>query len=266
VNVKIPTFQDLNLPAPVLEQIASYNQGLVILAGVTGSGKSTTIAAMIEYINSNQKCHIVTIEDPIEYLYSDKKSFINQREVGVDVDSFKSALKYVVRQDPDVILVGEMRDAETLEAGLQAAETGHLVFGTLHASDVSSTVGRILDLFPADREKQIRQSLSFNLKAVVCQKLLPSCKEGISAVVAQEIMTNNITIQKLILMGEDKKIKDVVRGATQEGMQDFNQALVKLVNENFISKDMALSVSTNPDQLKMNLKGIYLGQDKGIIG
>lgn len=266
VNVKIPNFQELNLSEEVMQKVANFVQGLIILAGVTGSGKSTTIAAMIEYINSTKRTHIVTIEDPIEYLYTDKKSFINQREVGVDVDSFHSALKYVVRQDPDIILIGEMRDPETFEAGLQAAETGHLVFGTLHSSDVSSSIGRILDLFPQEREKQIRQGLSFNLKALICQKLLPSCKEGVGVVVAQEIMIANPTTQKLIFHGDDKKLRDVVRGATQEGMQDFNQSLVKLVNENFITTQVALSVSPNKDQLKMNLKGIYLGEDRGIIG
>ncbi len=266
VNIKIPTFEELHLPAEVMKRIASFKQGLVILAGITGSGKSTTLAAMIEYINSTKRCHIVTIEDPIEYLYSDKKAFINQREVGVDVESFHTALKYVVRQDPDVILIGEMRDPETFEAGLQAAETGHLVFGTLHSSDVSSTIGRILDLFPVDRASQVRQALSFNLKAIICQKLLPSCKEGVGAVVAQEILITNPTVQKLILSGEDKKLRDVARASTQEGMQDFNQSLVKLVKGGFITQQVALAVSPNKDQLKMNLKGIYLGEDRGIIG
>ena len=172
----------------------------------------------------------------------------------------------MVRQDPDVILIGEMRDKETFEAGLQAAETGHLVFGTLHSSDVSSTIGRILDLFPPDRERQVRQSLGFNLRAIICQKLLPSCKEGVRAVVAQEILISNATVQKLILEGEDKKLRDVARGSTQEGMQDFNQSLVKLVKGGLITEAVALKVSPNKEQLRMNLKGIYLGEDKGILG
>lgn len=266
VNIHIPNFQDLHLQAKAMERIANLKQGLVIVAGATGSGKSTTLASIIEYINTHRRCHIVTIEDPIEYLYTDKKSFINQREVGVDVRSFHVALKYVVRQDPDVILVGEMRDEETLEAALQASETGHLVFGTLHSSDVASTIGRILDLFPVDKEKQIRQSLAFNLRAIVCQKLLPSCREGVNVVVAQEILLCNPTAQKLIMEKQDKKLRELVRGATQEGMQDFNQSLVKLFKANLIDKKTALSASPNPEQLEMNLKGIYLGEDKGIIG
>lgn len=266
VNVEIPSFAQLNLEVKPMERIASFKQGLVILAGVTGSGKSTTIASMIEHINTTKRAHIVTIEDPIEYLYSDKKSFINQREVGVDVPTFQHALKYVVRQDPDVILIGEMRDPETFEAGLQAAETGHLVFGTLHASDVGSTVGRVLDLFPPDREGLIRQSLAFNLRAIVCQKILPSCKDGINLVACQEILICNSTVGKLILENNEKKLRDVVRAGEREGMQDFNQSLVKLHKQKLINQEVALQASPNPEQLKMNLKGIYLGDDKRILG
>src|SRR5262249_31559569 len=173
VNATIPTFDELRLP-PVLEKLCLYDQGMVIIAGVTGSGKSTTLAAMLEYINQREQVHILTIEDPIEYLFTSKKALINQREVGIDVRDWHVALKHAVRQDPDVILVGEMRDRETLEAGLNAAETGHLLFCTIHASSAPSTIGRILDLFPAEMHSAIRQSLAFNLKAVVCQKLLPS--------------------------------------------------------------------------------------------
>jgi len=265
VNTEVPGFEELHLPAKTLEKIASFRQGLVIVAGITGSGKSTTLAAMIELINSTRRCHIVTIEDPIEYLYKDKKAFVNQREVGIDVPSFATALKSVVRQDPDVILIGEMRDPETFETALTAAETGHLVFGTLHASTVSQTFGRIIDLFPPERERQIRQSLRFSLKAIICQKILTSCKEGVGLVPATEILVVNPTVQKLIMDGEDKKIEQVIRSGKEEGMLDFNQSLVQLVQQRLIEEKTAIEASHNPDQLAMNLKGIFLGDDRKIV-
>ena len=265
VNVEVPSFEDLHLRVDAMRRIASYRQGLVVVAGITGSGKSTTLAAAIEFINANRRCHIVTIEDPIEYLYRDKKAFINQREVGIDVPSFHAALKSVVRQDPDVILIGEMRDRETFETALTAAETGHLVFGTLHSSTVSQTIGRVIDMFPPDRERQLRQSLAFSLKAIVCQKILPAAREGMGLVPVQEILVVNPTAQKLILDGEDKKIESVVRGGREEGMQDFNQGLLDLVAQGLISERTALEASHNPEQLAMNMKGIFLGDDRKIV-
>ena len=265
VNVDIPTFEELHLKVEAMRRLASYRQGLVVLAGVTGSGKSTTLASMIEFINSHRRCHIITIEDPIEYLYRDKKAFVNQREVGIDVPSFGDALKSVVRQDPDVILIGEMRDTDTFETALTAAETGHLVFGTLHSSNVSQTVGRILDMFPSDRERAIRQALAFSLKGIVCQKILPSCREGVGLVPAQEILIVNPTVQKLIYEGEDKKIDGIVRSSREEGMQDFNQSLMDLVAEGLIDERVALEASHNAEQLTMNLKGIFLGDDRKIV-
>lgn len=265
VSTNIPSFEDLHLPAEILREITANQSGLVIVAGVTGSGKSTTLAAMIAHINNSRRCHIVTIEDPIEYLYRDNKAFINQREVGLDVPSFRAALASVVRQDPDVILIGEMRDQETLEAALQAAETGHLVFGTLHASSVAQAVGRILDLFPPERERQIRTTLRFNLKALVCQKILPSIKPGVPLVPAQEIMLSNPTTQKLIYEAEDKKLESVIRSSAEDGMQDFNQSLLKLVNDGLISQKVAMEASPNPEQLQMNIRGIFLGDDRKIV-
>ena len=194
VNNKIPSFEDLHLPA-VLAEITQYDQGIIILAGVTGSGKSTTIASMLQYMNERERLHIVTIEDPIEYTFKDDKSIINQREVGIDVIDWDVALKHAVRQDPDVILVGEMRDRETFSAAMHAAETGHLVFGTIHAGTAPSTVGRLLDLFPRDMHSSLRQSLAFNLKAIIAQKLLPTTKElaakGTTRVPTNEIMRSN---------------------------------------------------------------------------
>jgi twitching motility protein PilT len=259
VSSNIPTFEKLGLP-PSIEKLCHYDQGMVILAGVTGSGKSTTIAAMLDYINERERVHILTIEDPIEYLFKDKKSVVNQREVGIDVVDWATALKHAVRQDPDVILVGEMRDRDTFEAGMHASETGHLVFGTIHASTAPSTIGRILDLFPADMHNALRQSLAFNLKAIVCQKLLPSIKPGVQRVPTNEIMIMNPTIRDLIIKSEDKKLADAIRIGFLEGMLDFNESLRQLVERGDVDRATALEVATNPEQLKMAFKGIKIAQ------
>jgi len=259
VQIRIPSFEELHLP-PVMRDIASYHQGLVIVSGITGSGKSTTLAAMIQHINTTRRCHIITIEDPIEYLFRDEKAFINQREIGIDVSSWSTALKYVVRQDPDVILIGEMRDTETFAAGLTAAETGHLVFGTLHSSTVAQTFGRILDLFPRDRHPLIRNSLAFNLRAIISQKLLPSIKEGVDRVPACEIMLVNATIRKLIREEEDEKIADAIRIGREEGMQDYTESLRQLVENELVDRQTALEVAPNPEALRMALKGISTGE------
>jgi twitching motility protein PilT len=211
---------------------------------------------MLDYINARERVHIVTIEDPIEYTFTDKKAVINQREIGLDVVDWPTALKHVVRQDPDVILVGEMRDRATFEAGIHSAETGHLVFGTIHASTAASTISRILDLFPADMHPAIRQSLAFNLKAIVCQKLLPSIVPGVGRVPANEIMIMNPTIRELITKGEDKKLGDAIRIGFLEGMLDFTESLRQLCEKNLIDQATALEVAPNPEALKMALKGI----------
>ncbi len=266
VNNVIPTMEKLNLPGDTLREISQYRDGLVVVCGVTGSGKSTTLAAMMEHINQNRRTHIVTIEDPIEFLYTDNKSFINQREIGLDCPDFERALKSVVRQDPDVILLGELRDAETFESALMASETGHLVFGTLHSSSVSQTMGRILELFPPERERSIRLSLRFNLRAVICQKILPSCAEGVGRVPCQEILIANPTVAKMIHEGKDKQLEGVIRGSKEEGMQDFNQSLMVLVQKGLITEEVALEASPNSEQLQMNLRGIFLGEDRGLVG
>ena len=265
VSSDIPSFDDLNLP-PEIRKITEFKQGLIIVAGPTGSGKSTTLACVLDFINTHQREHIITIEDPIEYLFLDKKSFVNQREIGIDVPDFHSALKHVVRQDPDVILVGEMRDYISFDAALMASETGHLVFATIHASSAPQTIGRLLDLFPTERQPLIRQSLAFNLRCILCQKLLPSCKEGIKVVPAIECLFNIPTSQKLIMTAEDKKLGDLIRGSKEEGMQDFNMSLVDLIHAGLITKKIAMEYSPNAEQLKMNLQGIYLGDDKRILG
>ncbi len=263
VNNKIPNFEGLGLP-PVMAELTQYEQGIIILAGVTGSGKSTTIASMLQYINERERMHIVTIEDPIEFTFTDDKSIFNQRELGIDVMDFHKALKDAVRQDPDIILVGEMRDQDTFSAALHAAETGHLVFGTIHASSAPSTISRILDLFPREMHAPLRQNLAFNLKAIVAQKLLPTTKElqakGISRVPTNEIMRSNPTVRKLILNEEDTKLGDAIRIGKEEGMQDFTESLKQLVQSEKIERATAFEVAPNVEQLKMALKGISIAQ------
>ena len=263
VSNSIPNFEGLGLPA-VMSELTQYEQGIIILAGVTGSGKSTTIASMLQYINERERMHILTIEDPIEFTFVDDKSIFNQRELGIDVMDFHKALKDAVRQDPDIILVGEMRDQETFSAALHAAETGHLVFGTIHASSAPSTVSRILDLFPRDMHAPLRQNLAFNLKAIVAQKLLPTTKEwqakGISQVPTNEILRSNPTVRKLILNEEDNKLGDAIRIGKEEGMQDFTESLKQLVQSEKIERATAFEVAPNVEQLKMSLKGINIAQ------
>jgi twitching motility protein PilT len=263
VSTSIPNFEALGLP-PVMAEIAGYEQGIIILVGVTGSGKSTTIASMLQYINERERMHIVTIEDPIEFTYTDDKSIINQREVGIDVIDWDTALKHAVRQDPDIILVGEMRDRHTFSAAMHAAETGHLVFGTLHASSAPSAIGRILDLFPRDMHSALRQSMAFNLKAVIAQKLLITTKEmaakGIGRIPTVEIMRTNPTVRKLILNEEDNKLGDAIRIGKEEGMMDFTESLRRLVVEEKIERATAFEVAPSVETLKMALKGITIAQ------
>ncbi len=248
-------FEDLHLP-PVMADIAEFNQGMVLLAGITGSGKSTTIASMINYINERWPVHIVTVEDPIEYLFTDDKALINQREIGIDVPDFHSALKYLMREDPDVVLVGELRDIDTFSAAVHAAETGHLVFGTIHASSAAQTISRILDLFPESERRAIRQALEFNLQSVICQKLIPSVKEGVPIVPTVEIMIVNSAIRKLIREERDNEIINVIRASYASGMVDFTEHLRQLVETGYIDHETAYDSAPNPDELKMALKGI----------
>lgn len=251
----IPPFEKLNLP-PVMEELCKYDQGMILLAGVTGSGKSTTIASMLDWVNHNYRKHILTIEDPIEFVYTADKCLINQREVGMDVKDFKIAMKHAVRQDPDIMLVGEMRDMETFETAMHAAETGHLVYGTIHASTAPSTIGRILDLFPQDMHSALRSSMAFNMKAIIAQKLLPTIMDEPSRVPVVEIMRFNPTVRKLILEGTDEKLPAAIRIGKDEGMQMFNDSLKSFIDREFISRATAFEVSTNVEELKMALKGI----------
>jgi len=264
ISNKIPDFESLHLPEAA-KKITDFPNGLVLVTGPTGCGKSSTLAAIINGINKIRKCHIMCIEDPIEYLYKNELAIINQREIGIDVGSFKEALKYVVRQDPDVILVGEIRDRDTVEFALQASETGHLVFGTLHSSNVSQTIGRILNFFPHSEHPSIRRALAAHLKAVMSQMLLPSCKEGILLVPAVELMFMNSTIARLIVEEQDSKIVKAIRAGRTEGMQDFEQSLHYLITEGFITKEVGLEHAENPQSLDMKLRGISLTEEGGII-
>jgi twitching motility protein PilT len=255
VNNKIPDFKGLFLP-PALEGLCKFDQGMILLAGVTGSGKSTTIASMLNFVNQQERVHILTLEDPIEFVFSEEKALINQREVGVDVKDFKIGMKHAVRQDPDIMLVGEMRDEETFMTAIHAAETGHLVFGTIHASSSPSTIGRILDLFPEEMHGAIRSAIAFNMKGIVAQKLLRSIKPGVPRVPTCEVMLFNPTIRKLILEGQDHKLPDAIRIGAEEGMQDFTMSLKGLIDDGLIDRPTAFEVAPNPDALKMALKGI----------
>ncbi len=264
VNNVIPSFEQLHLP-PVLEKLCTYHQGMILLAGITGSGKSTTIAAMLDYINHRYRKHILTLEDPIEFVFTEDKCIINQREIGQDVKDFMVGMKHAVREDPDVILVGEMRDRETFETAIQAAETGHLVFGTIHANTAPSTIGRILDLFPEGMHQAVRSAIVFNMKAIIAQKLLPSIKPGVQRVPTCEIMIFNPMVKKLILERQDEKLADAIRVGASEGMQDFTMSLKDLVEKQLIDRQTAFEWAPNPEALKMALKGIQV-KESGMVG
>ena len=263
VNNFIPKFEGLYLP-PSMETLCHFDQGMVLLAGVTGSGKSTTIGSMLNYINSIYRKHILTLEDPIEFVYTEDKCLINQREIGMDVKNFEIGMKHAVREDPDIILVGEMRDQETFLTAIHAAETGHLVFGTIHASSAPTTIGRILDLFPEEMHGAIRSAITFNMKGIVAQKLLRSIKPGVGRVPTVEIMTFTPMVQKLVLEGKDSKLPDAIRIGAAEGMQDFTMSLKDLIDKELIDRPTAFAVAPNKDALKMALKGIEVSQP-GII-
>ena len=256
ISDEIRTFAQLGLP-PVLTTIANENRGLILVTGTTGSGKSTTLAAVVDHINEQRNCHIVTIEDPIEFLHKDKESFITQREVDVDTRSFAEALRGSLRQDPDVILVGEMRDLETIETALVAAETGHLVLSTLHTLDAQETLTRIISAFPPYQQKSIRIQLAGLLKAVVSQRLMKSMKTG-SRVPAVEVLISTPLIRDYILHEEKTaSIRDVIAaGTSQYGMQTFDQSLFYLYQSGMITLEEALRGATNPDEFRLRLAGI----------
>ncbi len=255
IPTKVPLIDQLNLP-PVIKELAMEHRGLILVTGTTGSGKSTTLAAMIEHINLNESRNIITIEDPIEFLFTDKKSIIAQREVGTDVESFASALKASLRQDPDVLLVGEMRDLETIETALSAAETGHLVFSTLHTLDAPETINRIISVFPPHQQEQIRIQLASVLKASISMRLVP--RKGGGRVPAMEILITTAAIREAILEPEKfAAIRDLIsEGRSQYGMQTFDQSLFDLYSNDLITFDEALAQCSNPDEFKLRVRGI----------
>ncbi|HEY3593596.1 MAG TPA: type IV pilus twitching motility protein PilT, partial [Polyangiaceae bacterium] len=254
IPFKIRSFDELGLPQ-VIADLANKPRGLVLVTGPTGSGKSTTLAAIIDKINSESRMHIVTIEDPIEYVHAHKMCVVNQREIGSDTSSFKTALKYILRQDPDVVLVGEMRDLETIEAALTIAETGHLVFGTLHTNSCVQTINRVVDVFPTHQQQQIRAQLSFVLAGVVSQLLLPR-SDGPGRVVALEVMIPNPAIRNLIREDKVHQLYSAMQvGQDKHGMQTMNQALYVLVEKKQLKIEEAIAASSDPDELRNMLEG-----------
>lgn len=262
IPVKVQTIQELNLP-PVLEKLAMEPRGMILVTGTTGSGKSTTLAAMIDHLNTHRTGHIITIEDPIEYLHRDKKCLVNQREIGTDTDSFPEALRSALRQDPDIILVGEMRDYETTSTAIQAAETGHLVLSTLHTVDAAETINRIISVFPPYQQKQVRLQLSAILKGIVSMRLVPRA-DGRGRVPAVEVMVATATIRECVAdPDKTRKIPDfIAAGHTQYGMQTFDQSLMILYRRGLITYEEALLWASNPDDFALKIRGIESTADQ----
>jgi twitching motility protein PilT len=263
VKDKIPTFEQLRVP-PQLANLAKAERGIILMSGTTGSGKSTTLAAIIGEINRTRRTRIITIEDPIEYTFVDDQSVITQREVGLDTLSFESSLKHLMRQDPDVILIGEMRDTTSIRTAFLAAETGHLVLSTIHAGTAALAVPRIMDVFPADEHDSIRMALAANLHAVVCQRLIPAIGGGV--VPAVEILINTSTVRKLLKKNQIEVLQAAIETGKDDGMQSFNTAIYNLIKSGLITEAEAMRYATNPESLRMNLQGIFLDEDKRILG
>jgi twitching motility protein PilT len=262
VKTHVPSFEELGL-LPQIKKIAESQRGIVLLAGSTGCGKSTTLAAMIEHINANFKKHIITMEDPIEYVFEDNQCVVEQREVGLDTLSFHHALKHVLRQDPDIIMIGEMRDALSFTAAMSAADTGHLVLSTLHTTTAGQSVNRILDFFKAEEREQVRRQLAGTLQAVVCQRMVTTVAGAVTP--ALEIMINTATVKKLIEENRLDKLPAAIETASDDGMLNFNQALFQLVKDGKVSEQEALSKASNPQALEMNFKGIFLDEGRRIL-
>jgi len=252
---KIPTMEELNLPADPLKRMAFLPRGLILVTGTAGSGKSTTIAAMLQFINSNEEKHIVTVEDPVEFTFTDDKCIIDQREIGQDTQTFAAALKHAVRQSPDVIFVGEMRDLETMEAAVNAAETGHLVVSTLHSQNAMQTVDRIMNLFPVHQHDFLRMQLSQLLEGVISQRLIPT-KDGTARMPAIELMAATPTSRELIMQGKTRELYKALKEGGYYGCMTFNQSLKSLLERDLITLEDALHAADSPDELKLELRGI----------
>jgi twitching motility protein PilT len=257
IPMKVPTLDSLNMP-PVIKDLVKAPQGLIIVTGPTGSGKSTTLACMIEHLNQTSPLHVITLEDPIEFVYTDAKCEITQRQLGTDVTSLHEGLRRILRQDPDVILIGEMRDRETIETAMDAAETGHLVFSTLHTNDAKQTIDRLIDTFPADARDHTRSMLAMTLHAIVSQRLLKRAS-GHGRVAAMEVLINTPNVRDLISQGKIRDIEAAMKAGEFYRMQTFNQALAKLVLDGTITDEEATTTSPNANELKMLLRGITSG-------
>lgn len=262
VKTKVPTVDDLNLPQAI-KTIAGAQRGIVIVSGATGSGKSTTLASMLNHMNETENLRVITIEDPIEYLFEDKKCVISQREVGLDTLSFQAALKHILRQDPDVIIIGEMRDQTTFRTALSAAETGHMVMTTLHSSNASIAIQRLLEFFPASDWDQIRLNLASNLQAVICQRLLKGAQGGV--IPAVEILINTPTVRKLLEKNKLDILPAAIETGADDGMQTFNQSIYGLIKSGMITQEEGMTYATNPQALRMNLQGIFLDEGRRIL-
>lgn len=256
IKSRPPTFEELKIESETLIKMAQAKDGILLVCGATGSGKSSTMAAMLNWINQNMDKHIVTIEDPIEYTFSDDKSLFQQREIGLDVPSFELAIKSVLRQNPDIILIGEMRDKETFETAISAAETGHLVFSTMHAATVAQSLTRLFEFFPPEQIAQARRQIAGSLRGFICQKLIPAI-EGGGRFAAHEILIADATVRNLILDGHNDKIQQLLESSSDSGSKSFNKDLFRLIKEGKISKADGLRFSPNPPALEMNLKGIF---------
>lgn len=264
VKDKPPTFEQLNHESDVLIKLCRENDGIVLVCGATGSGKSSTLAAMLNWVNHNEEVHVVTLEDPIEFTYSDVRSVFNQREVGIDAPTFHHGMRAVLRQDPDIILIGEMRDKDTFETALTAAETGHLVFGTLHASNAQQAVQRLFEFFPHDQQDSLRRQIAGTLRATITQRLIPKL-EGAGRVPAVEILVVDALARRVIEDGQFDKLPSVIEAGKESGSKSFNADLYRLIKAGLITKTDGLAFSPNPKALEMNLKGIFLSTG-GIVG
>jgi twitching motility protein PilT len=256
IKSRPPTFEELKIESEVLVKLAQSKDGILLVCGATGSGKSSTMAAMLNWVNQNLDKHIVSIEDPIEYTFSDDKSLFQQREIGLDVPTFEMAIKSVLRQNPDIILIGEMRDKETFETAISAAETGHLVFSTMHAATVAQSLTRLFEFFPPEQVVQARRQIAGSIRGFVCQKLIPAI-EGGGRFAAHEILVADATVRNLILDGHFDKIQQLLESSSDQGSKSFNKDIYRLIKEGKISKADGLRFSPNPPALEMNLKGIF---------
>jgi twitching motility protein PilT len=259
VPTDVPTLEQLSLP-PAVKKLADRRRGLILVTGTTGCGKSTTLASMIDYINSSRKAHIITIEDPIEFLHKDKKSIVSQRELGVDTLNYAEALKHVVRQDPDVILLGEMRDLETMSAAITSAQTGHLVLSTIHTIDTAQTISRIVDMFPPHQQNQIRYQLADTLQGLISQRLLKRA-DAPARVPAVEVLVATPLVKKAIEDNNLAEVTSAVKQGQYYGMQTFNQSLIRLFNDGKVNLDDALAAASNPEEVMLAVRGIESGTD-----